>query len=92
MTGIVLSVAIGAAVLYGLHRMMIGMEARGWIRYRTKGRVGGAAGNALAELHAMLEPERRHTLEVKREAERPRPDRFGDPPTSETDGGKRDER
>ncbi|MBZ5641055.1 MAG: hypothetical protein LAO51_20130 [Acidobacteriia bacterium] len=79
---------VGLAViagLYGLHRIAVWAERRGWIYYRSKHGSSGALGNALLEVHAILEPSARYVLEerTKDDAEA---DESGDPP----DPGKSD--
>ena len=41
--------------LWGLHRLLLYMEFRGWIYYRGRG-GGNAAGNAMHELQALFQP------------------------------------
>ena len=72
-----------AAVLYGLHRLAVWAERRGWIYYRER-KGGGALGNALLEVHALLEPSRRRVIEVRRRDEEEN-DASGDPPAPGTD-------
>ena len=72
-----LAIAAVAAV-YGLHRLALWAERRGFIYYR---RGHGRAGlpRAVLEVQALLEPQKRHVLEEK--AREPVEDaRSGDPP------------
>lgn len=59
---------IGLAVLaafYGLHRIAMWAERRGWIYYRTKRGSSAALGNALLAAQAILEPSTKHVLEER---------------------------
>ena len=55
---------VAVVALYGLHRLALWAEARGWIYYRTKRMPAGAAGRALMELSAIVEPEIEHVIEA----------------------------
>ena len=72
-------VAAAAAVLYVLDRVLLAAEARGWIYWRHRKASPGTRAGALMELHALLEPDRKHTAEVLREETREE-DEDGDPP------------
>ena len=52
-----------ACTAYGLHRVAVWMEDRGWIFYRTKRMPRGAGAMAAMEVAAMLEPEVEHVIE-----------------------------
>jgi hypothetical protein len=57
-------VVVGVAcTAYGVHRVAVWMEDRGWIFYRTKRMPRGAGGMAAMEVAAMLEPEIEHVIE-----------------------------
>ena len=59
--------AIAGLILIGiLHLVLKWMEGRGWIRYSKSGEIGTAAGNALLDLSQILEPQKKHVLEMKR--------------------------
>ena len=74
-TGVIVAVGL---LLYGVHRLALHAEARGWIHYRKAGR-GGTLGNALLEVHSILEPQQKHVVEErKRESAEER--ESGDPP------------
>ena len=51
---------------YGLHRLALWAEARGWIYYRTRRRPPGAAGLAFMEVAAILQPHVEHVVEEQR--------------------------
>jgi hypothetical protein len=74
--------ALAVVVLLALDRLALWAEARGWIYYRkTKGRTGANLGDAFLEIQAMVEPSKRHVLEIKREEKSEQND-SGDPPES----------
>ncbi len=52
--------------LYGLHRLALWMEERGWIYYWRRRAGSGALGNAVMGVQQILEPGKKHTLEVRR--------------------------
>ena len=67
MTGIKIAILIGSVVfvvvaMYGLHRLGIYLEKRGYIYYKEKP-VGGGAG-VLFELDKLTRPTVEHTLEA----------------------------
>lgn len=64
--------------LYCLHRIAVWAERRGWIYYRAKRGSSGALGNALLEVHAIVEPSARHVLE-ERLKDDPETAQAGDP-------------
>jgi hypothetical protein len=70
-----------AAVLFLLHRVALWMEGRGWLYYRTRKSSRASVGNALLELQSLLEPDRSHTVEVRR-LEQLEEDESGDPPST----------
>jgi hypothetical protein len=71
---------LAALGLWLLHRLATWMESRGWIHYRRAGGTGvaNAVGNAMSEIHAMVEPERARIVEIREEARRQDP--AGEPP------------
>ena len=71
--------ALAAGTVYGLHRLGLWMEARGWIYYRKKRGSSGGLGTAFLEVQSLLEPSARHVLEVKRNEDADDED-SGDPP------------
>lgn len=60
-------VCAGLAGLYGLHRMLLWMERRGWIYYWHKrassGTYSAAAGAFLQDLNSIYAPETRYTVQ-----------------------------
>lgn len=71
-----------AVALYGLHRLALWMERRGWIYYRTQGNPT-SVGNAFLEVHALFDPAKRHTLVVRTE-KKTEQDGSGAPPVPGT--------
>ena len=63
-----LSIAIGVAVaLFGLDRLGLWMEHRGWIYYRRRKPSGASVGNALMELQSLIAPQARDVIEAERQ-------------------------
>jgi hypothetical protein len=67
------------AGLYGLHRIAVWAERRGWIYYRGKHGSSGSLGSALLEMQAIIEPSKRHVLEERTKDASDTQD-AGDPP------------
>jgi hypothetical protein len=59
---------LGLAVLavYGLHRIALWAEGRGWIYYRIHRAPVGAAGMAMLEVTSLLDPAAEHVIEETR--------------------------
>jgi hypothetical protein len=55
----------GLVALYGLHRLALWMERRGWIYYLNKKPRGSAMGSFVA-LQKVVEPRAEHVLHVSR--------------------------
>ena len=51
--------------LYCIHRVALWAERRGWIYYWHKRGGGGATGNALLQVQAIIEPSKRYVLEER---------------------------
>ena len=64
--GWILLTAGGIAALYGLHRIALRMEERGWIYYLNKKPRGSALGSFVA-IQKVVEPRAEHVLHVSRE-------------------------
>ena len=71
-------IAIGVA-LYALRRLGLWMEERGWIYDKKKHGSSGTLSSAVLEVQTLLEPSKRHVLELKRRDESEQ-DESGDPP------------
>lgn len=79
--------AVGiVAVLLVLDRLLLAAEARGWIYWRRRRASPGTLGNAVASMHALLEPDRRHLAEERRAVRREEEDEDGPPETGKPDG------
>jgi len=74
-----------AAILFGLHRLALFAESRGWIHYTKAGRSSGSLGNAFLEIQSIVEPSKRYIVEERRAAQ-PEKDDSGEPP-AEDEGG-----
>lgn len=68
--------------LYALHRSALWAESRGWIYYRKSGGYSTRAGSAMLEVQQLLEPSKRHVIEIKRD-QRGVEDDQGEPPDPE---------
>lgn len=79
--GPVVSLVAVVVGLVALDRLLRWMERRGWIFYRERGPSGSGAGNALAELQAMLTPAARELVVAKAEPEAEEDDDGGPPGT-----------
>jgi hypothetical protein len=55
----------GIVAIYGLHRLALWMERRGWIYYLNKKPRGSAMGSFVA-LQKVIEPRAEHVLHVSR--------------------------
>jgi hypothetical protein len=55
----------GLGAVYGLHRLALMMETRGWIYYLNKKPRGGMVGSFVA-LQKAIEPRAQHVLQVTR--------------------------
>jgi hypothetical protein len=54
--------------IYFFDKVCLWLEEKGWLYYRNKKAESGIIGNALLELHALLNPGTRHVIEVKQNA------------------------
>lgn len=72
-------VLLAAAGLYGIHKLAVWAEERGFIYYRKRHGSSGAVSRAFLEVQSLLEPTKRHVLEEKAR-ERVEEQDFGDPP------------
>ncbi len=76
-----LSCIAAVAGLYGLHRLGVWAEGRGWIYYRKKHGSSGTLLNAVLEVHSLFDPSKRYVLEEKNRDRAEEQDR-DDPPTT----------
>lgn len=68
---------LASGVLYGIHRLAIWAEGRGWIYYQ---KASGTLGNAALEAQSLVEPSKRYLLEEQTRKPEDSED-SGDPPT-----------
>jgi hypothetical protein len=81
---LLLKLLAAAVVLYGLHRLALWAEDRGWIYYLRRKPSSSSLGNAFLEVQSLVEPEKKQLVEARR-AESVEEDDQGDPPEPETD-------
>lgn len=62
-------VAGAAAGLYGLHRLALWMERRGWIFYKHTRASSTSRSNAFMQVQAMFEPRAEYIVEGRRSDE-----------------------
>jgi hypothetical protein len=67
----IVAIALG---LFGLHRLALWMESRGWVYYMETRASGGALASAILELQQIAQPGTRYILEMKRESRAERDD------------------
>ena len=60
-------VALGVAAFYGLHRLALWAEGRGWIYYRRRRMPPGSAGMVFLEVASILDPGVEHVIEATRD-------------------------
>lgn len=72
-------IIVVAVAIYALHRLALWMETRGWIYYMHSSGGSTRAGSAMLEVQQLLEPSKRHVIEIKREKKEVEDD-SGDPP------------
>jgi hypothetical protein len=77
---VLLPTLLALAAVYGLHRLALWAEARGFVYYRRRRGSSGALGNALLEVQAVFEPAQRHVVE-ERVRQRSDAAESGDPPS-----------
>jgi hypothetical protein len=69
------------AILYAMHRLALWAEARGWIYYLRSKTTSSTLGNAFLEVQSLIEPGKRHLVEIRQE-EAVEEDDQGEPPDS----------
>ena len=65
------------AGLYGLHRLALWMESRGWIFYMKTRASSGALGSAFLEIQSIAQPEKKYVLEIRQDQRAERDDEGG---------------
>ena len=64
--------------LYGMHRLLLWMETRGWVYYIHKKASPNTLGNAVLGVQQLFQPGTEHVLEVRQD-ERAQQDDAGGP-------------
>ena len=64
--GVAVALVVG---VFLFDRIMLWMEARGWVYWRMTQPNRSGAGSAFLELQSMLEPDRKYVLEARRQEE-----------------------
>jgi hypothetical protein len=59
----VLAISAGVTAIYGLHRLGLWLEGRGWLYYRDRRPRGGA--RSFVALQEILEPPTRHVFHIE---------------------------
>jgi hypothetical protein len=78
---VVMTIA-AVVVIYGLHRLALYAEGRGWIYYTKAGSSSGSLSNAFLEVQSLIEPSKRHVVMEQTRA-RSEQDDDGAPPDPE---------
>ena len=61
--------ALLAIVGWIVDRVLLALELRGWITYRRMPRVRHGYGMSVMNLDALLQPEKRHVIELQQQGE-----------------------
>jgi len=85
LTWLLAALGVGSAV-WLLDRVLLHLEAKGWIYYRRKKAASGTLSSAFLSVQAVLEPGARHGAEERRSV-RTESDREADPPIPGRDQG-----
>jgi hypothetical protein len=56
-----------AVLVFFVHRVALWAEAHGWIYYLRRRPQSSALGNAFLEVQALIEPEKKQLVEVRKE-------------------------
>lgn len=64
---IAVSIILGGVLL---HLLALWMERKGWIYYQRNRPSRTALGNAFLEVQSILEPDKKHVVEVRRDEKR----------------------
>ena len=76
---IFLWIAGAVIALFLLDKILLKMEARGWIYYRKKKPSRSSLGNAFLEIKSFLEPSKKELVEVMKDEKKEQAE-SGDPP------------
>jgi hypothetical protein len=80
-----LGMCVGVAVFL-FDRVGLWMEGQGWIYWRRRSGMSTRLGGAFLELHSMLEPSKRHVIEIRKKQKRDQAE-SGDPEISGANHG-----
>jgi hypothetical protein len=72
----VISLSVGV-FLFAAHKTLLWMERRGWIYYQKKKAQPGTSASAWLELHQLVEPGKKHVLQIQREEHKEEDDQGG---------------
>ncbi len=75
-------IIIAMAIILGgvlLHLLALWMERRGWIYYKHNAPSGTRLGTAFLEIQSILEPNKKHIIEIKK-ADKKQNEEAGDEP------------
>ncbi len=78
--------ATAVCALVGLDRFLLWAESRGWIYYRRRKPSRSALGDAFLAVQSIIESDKRHVLEVRRQAPHDE-DGEAEPPPGARDAG-----
>jgi hypothetical protein len=84
MASMILSASAILLFLYGLHRLFLWMEQRGWVYYWHRKSSGASIGNALMQAQTFLQPDVQHVIDEMRE-DKVHEEWSGDPPIPGTE-------
>ncbi len=79
--------ALAACALVGLDRFLLWAESRGWIYYRRRRPSRSALGDAFLAVQSIIEADKRHVLEVRRQTPRDEDGEAEPPPGADDAGG-----
>jgi len=78
-----------AGLIFMLDRLLLYMERRGWIYYRKKKPSSSALSSACLEIQQMLEPSKKHVVQIKKDEKRTQHEGGDLPPDAEEKLSKR---
>jgi hypothetical protein len=58
-------VLLAGGILFGLDRLLLWMESKGWIYWRKSKTSASRIGNAMLEVHSFFEPSKKHLIETR---------------------------
>lgn len=91
MPKLVFWIAVTAVAIFAVDRLLLWMEAKGWLYYRRNKPRGGAATYHMMQIHSIYDPGIQEVIEVKY-GEEQEEDESGDPPGPSDAGAITEER